>query len=56
MFKLEKASFLETLANGNRTDSRIFEDEDENVLQTGNLTELANDIVIFVRDLRKKIN
>lgn len=56
MYKLEKASFLQTLANGNRSDSRIFDDGEETVLQTGNLTELANDIIVFVRDLRRRVN
>ena len=51
MLKLEKRSFLEIVSNANRRDSMIFDDQNgENTLGLGaNLTELANDIVIFIR-------
>ena len=53
---MEKSAFLEALASANRSDSRIFDDGDETILHAANLSELGNDIIIFVRDLRKRLN
>ncbi len=43
------------MATANRTESRIFDDGDENVLSSPSLSELANDLTIFVRNLKKKL-
>lgn len=55
MMRLEKLAFLEVMANANRSNSRIFE-EGETVLEAqANLSELAQDIVQFIRAQRKKV-
>lgn len=53
--KHEKLAFIDIMANANRTDSRIFDDGEENVLSAPSLSELANDLTIFVRNLKKKL-
>ncbi len=55
-FKLEKSAFLEAIASANRSNSRIFDDGEETVLHAGTLSELGNDLIIFVRDLRKRLS
>jgi hypothetical protein len=56
MMRLEKFTFFEVMANANRSNSKIFEDGDSGVLESqSNLSELAQDIVQFIRQQRKKI-
>jgi hypothetical protein len=54
--RLEKFTFFEVMANANRSNSKIFDDGDSGVLESqSNLSELAQDIVQFIRQQRKKI-
>lgn len=53
--KHEKTAFIDIMASANRTESRIFDNGEENVLSSPSLSELANDLTIFVRELKKKL-
>lgn len=55
LLRLEKLAFLETMASANRSDSRIFEDDDSQLALQASLPELANDIVVFIREQRRRL-
>jgi hypothetical protein len=56
MMRLEKFSFFEIMSHANRSDSKIFEDGEGGILESqSNLSELAQDIVQFIRQQRKKM-
>ena len=56
MLKHEKTAFIEILATANRTESTIFDDGEESALRSTSLSELANDISLLVRGLKKRIS
>jgi hypothetical protein len=56
MLKNEKTAFMEILAQANRTESRIFDDGEETALRSTSLSELANDISLLMRGLKKRLS